>query len=112
MEPALGKQGKIDYFLTSSEELITIFMRRPLISLLVMLLLLSQWGGAEHAYHEHEENEVCEVCLSASGHAAATSSSSQLPPIQDSGVLLPVVESLLATATPRFYATRAPPRSL
>ena len=87
-------------------------MRHPLISLLVMLLLLSQWGWVEHGYHEHEENEVCEVCLSASGHAAATSSSSQLPPIQGSEVLPPVVESVLATATPRFYATRAPPRSI
>jgi hypothetical protein len=42
-------------------------MRKPLIILLTLLSLLSQWAWVEHAYHEHDAGEVCKICLL--GHA-------------------------------------------
>lgn len=44
-------------------------MRKPLIILLTLLSLLSQWAWVEHAYHEHDAGEICEICLL--GHAQA-----------------------------------------
>jgi hypothetical protein len=47
-------------------------MRTPLIILLTLFSLLSQWLWLEHNYHEHDSGEVCEICLigQAQSHAA------------------------------------------
>lgn len=87
-------------------------MRRILITLLAVITLLSQWGLLEHGYHEHEPDEVCEICVAAAGHVAVTPSAPQLPTFEGGDFLAPAVIVSLATAAPRFYPTRAPPRFL
>ena len=84
-------------------------MRQTLITLLLLVTLLSQWGLIEHGYHSHDPGEVCEVCVSASGHVAITASAAQLPESQGVEFIAPALSSPLTAATPRYYATRAPP---
>lgn len=87
-------------------------MRQTLITLLAVITLLSQWGWIEHDYDKHDPGEVCEVCVSASGHVAVTPSAPQLPTFQGSDFVTPVLPSSIPAAAPRYYASRAPPRFL
>ena len=56
-------------------------MRKPLIILLTLFSLLTQWAWVEHIYHDHDAGEMCEVCLigQAQSHAAIPPAL-QLPP--------------------------------
>lgn len=87
-------------------------MRQTLITLLVVITLLSQWGWIEHGYHKHDNNEVCEVCVSASGHVAVSPTAPQLPNFYGTDFIPPAITASQVTTTPRFYPTRAPPRFL
>jgi len=87
-------------------------MRQTLITLLFVITLLSQWGWLEHGYHNHDASEVCELCVSASGHVAVTPSILQLSTIQGSHFSPPAITPSLTATAPRFYATRAPPTFL
>jgi hypothetical protein len=87
-------------------------MHRTLITLLAVITLLSQWGWVEHAYHEHHANEVCEVCVSASGHVAVMPTIVQAAVCHHSDFAVPAITATLISETPRYYATRAPPRFL
>ena len=87
-------------------------MRRTLITLLVVITLLSQWGWVEHAYHEHLPDEVCEVCVSASGHVAVPPSVPLLPGLGEHVLVTPTVTATLNSDAPRYYQSRAPPRLL
>lgn len=87
-------------------------MRQSLITLLAVITLLSQWAWLEHGYHDHDAGEVCEVCVSASGHVAVTPTAPQLPALHGSDLPVPVFSTSYTAAAPRFYATRAPPRFL
>jgi len=90
-------------------------MRQTLITLLAVITLLSQWGWQAHDYQDHdhaEQGHICELCLSASGHAAITPSPPLLSGTHGSDTPdTPSSVSFIASA-PRFYATRAPPRFL
>jgi cation diffusion facilitator CzcD-associated flavoprotein CzcO len=87
-------------------------MRRHLITLLAVITLLSQWGWLEHGYHQHDPDEVCEVCVSASGHVGLTPSAPQLPDFAGVDFFTPAATASHLATAPRFYATRAPPRFL
>lgn len=87
-------------------------MRRTLITLLAVITLLSQLSWLEHGYAEHSSGDVCEVCVSASGHVAVIPSVPQLPPVHGSDFPLAVITPSQRHTTQRFYATRAPPRFL
>lgn len=84
-------------------------MRRALITLLVVITLLAQWGWLEHDYHEHLSDEVCEVCVSTAGHVAIPPSAPRPPILAESDFIAPAINASLAVTAPRFYSTRAPP---
>ncbi|MGM0593733.1 MAG: hypothetical protein ACQETD_04265 [Pseudomonadota bacterium] len=92
-------------------------MRRTLLTLLAVITLLTQWGLAAHAYHDHDspqghDGTVCEICISAAGHAAASPATQRLPSIHGSDTPLRHASVGYVVLTPRHYATRAPPASL
>jgi hypothetical protein len=87
-------------------------MRQTLITLLAVVTLLSQWGWVEHGYHHHDEDEVCEICVSASGHTAVLPAIAQLPAFQGHDDPVAAGSRVLYRPAVRFYPARAPPRSL
>lgn len=87
-----------------------IIMRHYLLTLLAVITLLSQWGWVEHAYHDHDHNEVCEVCLNASTHDHALTTSLPSPHAEASFAISEQLSTqLLAQRPVRYYASRAPP---
>jgi len=86
-------------------------MKRLHFIVIMVTLLLSQWGTIEHAFHKHDAGEVCDYCISAKSFNHALTSSVQLfvPEIQKQNPEVPVLESHLKT-TRHFYSVRAPPR--
>jgi hypothetical protein len=87
-------------------------MRQTLITLLAIITLLSQWGWVEHDYHHHTSDDVCEVCISASGHVAVLPSTPSLPGFQGYDSIATATPPSLYSAIERFYNTRAPPHPL
>ena len=87
-------------------------MRRSLITLLIAITLLSQWGWVEHGYHSHDSGDVCEVCVNASGHVALMPTAPQLPHQHGSELPVAAFYHSFNPATPRYYTSRAPPRFL
>ncbi|MCU7806356.1 MAG: hypothetical protein KZQ73_00570 [Candidatus Thiodiazotropha sp. (ex Semelilucina semeliformis)] len=38
-------------------------MKKSLLTLLALVVLISQGLWVDHLYHDHDQDEVCEVCL-------------------------------------------------
>lgn len=87
-------------------------MRRSLITLLIAITLLSQWGWVEHGYHSHDSGDVCEVCVNASGHVAVMPTAPPLPPGHESELPVAALYASFTPSTLRYYTSRAPPRFL
>ncbi|MCW8900367.1 MAG: hypothetical protein OQK75_06230 [Gammaproteobacteria bacterium] len=88
-------------------------MKRLHLIILTITLLLSQWGMIDHVYHDHIASDVCEYCVSAKSfdHAATSSvqSTAIIKQFQNPDVL---AQASTAKTVSRYYAVRAPPRSI
>ena len=85
-------------------------MKRLHFAIIMITLLLSQWGVIDHAFHEHEAGEVCDYCISAKPFDDAVTSSDVIV-VPNKQTQTPAV--LLKTAHSKtrnhFYSVRAPP---
>ena len=85
-------------------------MKRLHLTIVMVTLLLSQWGIIDHAFHEHVESEVCDYCITAKPFDDAVTSSDEIV-VSNRQNQTPAV--LLATANSKtrnhFYSVRAPP---
>jgi hypothetical protein len=84
-------------------------MRTPLIILLTLISLVSQWAWLEHAYHEHDPDEACEICLIGQAQAhAATSPAPKLPAAPADQFAQPLLTLRIIERTPGRQTIRAP----
>lgn len=86
-------------------------MNRLHITVFAVILLFSQWGSADHVYHEHDAAEACVYCLSAQAldHAIASATPPVFPPsfqqFQPELLCMSVFSIDIL-----HYSVRAPPR--
>ncbi|MCU7803913.1 MAG: hypothetical protein KZQ82_17200 [Candidatus Thiodiazotropha sp. (ex Lucinoma annulata)] len=85
-------------------------MNKLQLTLLALLILISQGLWADHLYHEHDQGEVCEVCLVAHSqdHFVAPSVFSISINQIFTGVITVASAGLTARAT-GYCCIRAPP---
>jgi len=86
-------------------------MKRLYLTVLVLVVLLTQWGSLSHDYHIHTEDESCDYCLSAQtfDHAVTPSTlKAHLPKFFQ----FKAKHTRLIVLNKGFYnyAARAPPR--
>lgn len=85
-------------------------MHRLHITLFALIILLGQWGGIDHAYHEHDTGEVCDFCLSAQALDNAITPALQFVFTPSFHQFQPeLVLGYVSKNNARYYAARAPP---
>lgn len=86
-------------------------MKRLHLIIIMVTLLLSQWGMIDHAFHEHNAGEVCDYCITAKAVDDAVTSSEKIvvsdKQNQNPDVLL---QASNFKTTRHFYSVRAPPQ--
>ena len=88
-------------------------MKRLHLFILAITLLLSQWGTIDHVYHDHIAGEACDYCVSAKSFDHAVTSSFQTTAlIQQTQRAEVLVQASTSKSVSRYYAVRAPPRSI
>ena len=86
-------------------------MNRLHITILVLVRLLSQWGGLEHDYHVHDSSDVCDYCLGAQALDHAISSTVSIAFSPSYNQFQPELSGLVISLNNiRYYSVRAPPR--
>lgn len=85
-------------------------MRTPLLILLTLFSLLSQWAWIEHAYHGHDSGEICEICLigQAQTHGAMPAAL-QLPSALPERFEQPLLTQQILEQPSKRQNIRAPP---
>jgi hypothetical protein len=86
-------------------------MKHLYIPILVLVLLLTQWGSLDHDYHVHDSGESCDYCLSA--HALDHAVTPTLLNIFESSFIQfqsHQLSEVVSKKSFRYYAVRAPPR--
>jgi len=85
-------------------------MKQLYIITLALVILLSQLGSIEHAYHEHDSGEACEYCLSAHSFDAAILTAEFTTPVYPLSFHInqPTL-SLFTESRFNHYSARAPP---
>lgn len=86
-------------------------MNRLHITVLAIVLLLSQLGSVNHVYHDHDVSEVCDFCLSAHVLDQGFSPTTQFAITPCSHQFQIELVSLTDSSNDaRYYSVRAPPR--
>lgn len=86
-------------------------MKNLYLSILVVVLLLTQWGSLAHDYHVHDSAETCDYCLSA--QALDNAVTPELQSFSGHSSFLTHTKKVFVTVTKSGfynYSARAPPR--
>jgi len=83
-------------------------MKRLHFIFFALVLLLSQWGSLDHAFHD--QDEVCDICLVAHSldHGLATSVESVFSQ-PNHQLYIEITHVFTVADSVRFYPARAPP---
>ena len=97
--------------LSSEAFILSILMKRLLLTFFALIIILVQQGSLEHAYHEHAAGEICDYCLNSKSLDHFTVNSAQ--PVVHTVSLQWKFEyshSVILTSHTRYFSARAPPR--
>ena len=85
-------------------------MKRLYIISLTLLLLLSQLGAIDHAFHEHSPDEACEYCIAAKALDHAVGNSFLISAFAvDSATPIYNTSNTVSSVAIHYYRGRAPP---
>ena len=86
-------------------------MKRLPFLILAATLLLSQIGTLDHLYSEHQSDDVCDYCLSVPSHGNALTNAVKTDFSNNATQQYnELAQATHFVSSPRYYATRAPPR--